>query len=167
MDAALAKMTVERADVRIAIVELFEIAQVGADALRRHGRILPPFPILLLARDVRGGAQTRLADFPKLLLPLAIIKNFHSGRARLASQMTHQAPGLVIAFGTRFPAEFNQQESFAVGQHFQMIGLQMLLAKVHNELVVQRFEADRAVETDLRDVIARAKNVRITEDKQR
>src|SRR5947208_8552805 len=93
MDAAIAKMTVERGLVAIALGERVERAQVIAGAVERHGRILPALPGVGLARNKSGGAEPRLAYFPDALLRLPIADQFARDGMPFALQAVDQAFG--------------------------------------------------------------------------
>ena len=64
VDAAVAEVPVHRGPVVVAAEQLAEAAQVGAEAVGRYRRVLPSLPVVILARDERGGAEPGLADVP-------------------------------------------------------------------------------------------------------
>src|SRR5947208_6151273 len=68
MNATLTKMAVERRGVLIPIEQVLELTEIGADPLRRHGRVLPTFPRVGVAGNPRRRAQAAFAHFPDQIL---------------------------------------------------------------------------------------------------
>src|SRR5919108_1173128 len=66
MDAALAKMAVERAMISVAVEKIAQVAQISADFLRRNRGVLPALPGIALSRSKGRGAEPRFADLPNL-----------------------------------------------------------------------------------------------------
>ena len=64
VEAALPEVAVEVAFVAVLLVEPAQVAQVRAELLRRHRRVLPALPGQRPAGRVRRRAQRRLADPP-------------------------------------------------------------------------------------------------------
>src|SRR5437763_1299202 len=74
MNAALTKMSIERAIVAVLFKQAAQIPQVVPHLLGRHRRILPAFPCNRLSRYKGGGSEPRLTNLPyQLLLALIIV----------------------------------------------------------------------------------------------
>src|SRR4029079_676529 len=85
MDAALAEVAIELAAVVVAVEEGAQVAKVGSHFFGRHRGILPALPRQRLVRWMRGGPETRLADFPDHRLFARVVEELHGrGVAMLA-----------------------------------------------------------------------------------
>src|SRR5690242_16261275 len=114
VDAALAEVAVERADIAKFEIKLFQIAKIAAELGRRDRRVFPAFPILLLTRNVRGGAEAGLPNCPDLFFFIRIVEELHGWSTPARSQSRHQRSSSGIALGASFAAKFNQQETPAI-----------------------------------------------------
>src|SRR4051812_2899959 len=106
-------MAVETGILFVPIEQLAQRAQIISPALRRNRGILPALPILLLAWDISGGAETRFAQFPHHLLVLLIVEELEMGRVRLTAQFVHQLVSFVIGLLRGRAAELDQQPAAA------------------------------------------------------
>src|ERR1051325_3647997 len=97
MNATLAEMSIQAADIIVLIVQFFQIAEVGADLIWRHSGILPAFPILLLTWNVSTGAQARFAHLPDSFLFACVGEESHVRNARIGFQAAHEPAGLFFA----------------------------------------------------------------------
>src|SRR6185503_13398311 len=61
VNAAVAEMPVERGPILVFVQQPAEVAQIRAQLLRGHRRIVPPLPLERRAGRGRGGARPRLA----------------------------------------------------------------------------------------------------------
>src|SRR5712692_10318709 len=70
--ACMAEVAVESTAITVPAHQLTQVAQVVPQLVRGDGSVFPTLPAKRLARDVRSGAQSRLADFPNPLSLLII-----------------------------------------------------------------------------------------------
>ena len=77
VQTAVAEMAVERADIIVFVHQLFELAQISAELIGRHGRIFPAFVVVRFARDARGRAQPLFAKMPDDSLLLRVVEEPH------------------------------------------------------------------------------------------
>ena len=167
VDAALAEVAVERAIVAELLEQLAKVAEVGADAVGRHGRILPPLPGVLLAGDAGGRAQARLADFPQVFFLGLVVEELHGRRVAHPLQMLHQLAGLVVRFVLALTAELDQEPAPPFGQQGDVPGVDALLLHVSHEDVVESLQPGRLELHDLRDVVPRAVDVGVAKNQDR
>ena len=117
VDAALAEVAVEIADVVVLVEQLAEVAQVAAELLRRDGGVLPPFPRVAACRGrERRGAEARLADAPDQLLLLRVVEQLDRADARSRSASISFCALARRASSTRLAAELDEQPAAALGQ---------------------------------------------------
>src|SRR5438046_8940034 len=93
MDAAIAKMAVERAVVAVALGERVKLAQIVAGAVGGHGGIFPTLPGVGMAGHKGGGAEPCLAHFPDALLRLLVADQFARDGVPLPLEPGDQAFG--------------------------------------------------------------------------
>src|SRR5437868_2113713 len=116
MDAAIAKMAVERAVVAIALGERVKLAQIVAGAVGGHRGILPTLPGVGLAGHKGGGAEPCFAHLPDALLRLLIADQFARDGVPLPLEPGDQAFGAGHRLLFAVAAEFGDQPAAALGQ---------------------------------------------------
>ena len=116
VDAAVAEMAEQRIGIAEALVQLVELAQVIAEPLRRHRRILPARPGLFFARDAHR-ADPGFAHRPHRRLVLRLLEQTHIERA--GADPLQFGVGLLgggIGLFLVLAAEFDEQVSAALRQ---------------------------------------------------
>ena len=130
VDAALAEVAVERAVVAEFLEQLAEVAEVGADAIGRDGRVLPALPGVLLAGDAGGRPEARLADLPQVLFLGLVVEELHRRRVGHRLQAVHQLAGLVVGLFLGLAAELDQEPAAPFGQQRDVLRVNALLLHV-------------------------------------
>ena len=169
VDAALAEVAVERRVVAVLVEQLAQVAQVVADLVRRHGRVLPARPGVGLAGHPGGRAQAALAHLPDHLLLAAGRRTASSTAGSPASSsIVHAAAGLGVGVLLAVAAELDQQAALARRQQGEVGRPRRPSALTHSN---SRWSSpSRAVGLNARISIrwspARV-DVRVAEDQQR
>ncbi len=166
VDAALPEVAVERRVVVELGEQVAEVPEVAADLVGCHRRVLPPGVGRGLARHLGRGAQPRLADLPELLLLPAVLEELDRRRVVELLHRVDEARRLVVRFLFGVSAELDEQESLALGQQVDVVGVQALGAHVVDQLGVEAFEPDRSVLADHRHVVAGGVDVGVAEHDQ-
>ena len=89
MDAALAKVTIQRSVIAITAEQLEQVAQVISQLCWRHGRVLPAFPARRLIGHEDGGRQAGFAHCPDPGRLPGIGEELHRWRIRCALEFLH------------------------------------------------------------------------------
>ena len=91
--AGVAEVAVKRSFVTEGAHHIAQVAKIAAEFFGSDGGIFPAFPVERLAGDVRGDAETGLANIPDALGLRARVKA-DVGRAGAAVECVNQAVGL-------------------------------------------------------------------------
>ena len=111
-------------------------------------------------------AQAGLAHFPDLRFLLRIVEQFHVRRVAFFLQRRHHCARLARRILLSIAAEFPRSKPFPSGKSLNVLRMQPGFLHVADQLVIDSFQADRLVLHDLRHVIARAVNIRITQRRE-
>src|SRR4051812_1795221 len=142
MEAALAEVAVEVADVVIAIEQAAKAAQVLAEPRRRDRRILPAFPCRMVRGHVRGRAETGFPRAPDLLRVAEIVEDSPRRTPWDRRGGVGQARGVAERFLLSFSAELDEQPAGAIWQLRQGVGAHTDVPDVAHQPVVHALEAD-------------------------
>ena len=159
-------MSVEVANVMVAIQQFSQIAQVAAEPVGRDRRVLPAFPRRMVARDVRRGPEARLAHLPDLLLVDAVVEHARRWGAPLLLQIVEHPAGVRVRLLPRVAAELHEQPPATRRQLLQRVFADADVPHIADQPIVHAFQADRLVLEDLRHLVGCRIDVGIAEHHQ-
>ena len=152
--AALAVVAVQRAVVVVLLRDLAQAAEILAEALGRHRRVLPALVRVRLSRDERRRAEPCLAHLPDVLLLLGIVEELHALR-RIGSllQLRDEVVRLRIGLLLVLPAELDDEPALPLGHQLDVLGMHADRLHVLDQDVVDALETGRLVLEHLQHVV--------------
>src|SRR5215469_16898481 len=123
MHAAIAKMTVKRTPIAELVDERVEVAQIAADVVGVHCRVLPPLVVVLFPWDLRGGAQPFFPKVPNILLQHAIVQQLVAGSARVLIEVVQQPARRFVSLLLSRSAKLDEKPGSPIGQKIQVLGM--------------------------------------------
>jgi hypothetical protein len=145
--APLAEVAVQRGrPVPEVVQQGAEVAEVVAEPVGRHRRVLPALVGVRAARRVRGRAQTRLTDLPQPLLLTGFVQEGHARVVLGAVDVLQEAFGAFVGLLASVAAEPHHQPPRPLRHLLQHAGLgDVFDAGQVDERVVDPFEGEGLV----------------------
>src|SRR5690606_24410551 len=167
VDAPLAEVAVHGVPVPVPLQERAQVAEVGAEPVRRDRGVLPRGPRVLDPGDA-ARAHARLTDLPDPLLPCPVVDHLPPAPAvRAPAQALHDLVRAAGGLGARLAAELDHEPRAPRREQLRAGQALALALHVVDDVAVERLERDRAVLHDAGHLVRTRRQVRVPDDEQR